>query len=786
MNARRYIGQPIARKEDRRLLCGRGRFVADVQLPRMLHLAFARSAVAHAKIRSIDVTRARLLPGVVAVFTAKDISPPLEPVPGMQNPPPASWRQLVQHEIGIPDQPLMADERVRYVGEPYALVVAESRYLAEDAVELIEPDFDPLPAVCDPDEAIKPDAPKIHENLSGNTVAKFRVRKGAAQASAASKRIRRRFYNHRFLATPMECRGVIAEFDERSDSIAIWSATQVVHWVRREVAKQLRLPEARVKCIAPDVGGGFGVKGHVYPEDIIVPYLARRLRRPIAWIEDRQEHLLNSAHSRDDIHDVEVAFDDQGRILALRDEFIKDSGAFTPVGIGSPSNTITHISGPYHIPNLDMTATVVVTNKAPNAPYRGAGRPEGCFVIERCLDLIASELKIDPLEIRLRNMIQPEQMPYDVRIPYRDGILVTYDSGDFPRSLRMAIAELGGIEAFRAEQRRALAGGRYLGLGIACYVEGTGAGPFEGATVRVDPSGGIVVATGACSQGQGHETVFAQVAADEWGVKPEDVTVVISDTSAIANGYGTLASRSAVNSSGAIRIASAALRRKVLQIGAHLLECDPGDLELRDGSAVLKGVPQHEISLQEIARAAQPGPGGRRPPGVSGGLEATEYFEPPTVTWAYGTHAAIVEVDAETGEVSVRKYVVAHDAGVLINPMIADGQIIGGVCQGIGGCLLEQVVYDEQGQNLTASLLDYVVPVAAQMPETVVLHTETPSPLNELGIKGLGEGGAVGPPAVIVNGVCDALRPLGLEINRSFVSQSELVETLARAKGAPP
>ncbi len=325
MNARRYIGQPIARKEDRRLLCGRGRFVADVQLPRMLHLAFARSAVAHAKIRSIDVTRARLLPGVVAVFTAKDISPPLEPVPGMQNPPPASWRQLVQHEIGIPDQPLMADEKVRYVGEPYALVVAESRYLAEDAAELIEPDFAALPAVCDPDEAIKPDAPKIHENLSGNIVAKFRVRRGDTQASAASKRIRRRFYNHRFLATPMECRGVIAEFDERSDSIAIWSATQVVHWVRREVAKQLKLPEARVKCIALDVGGGFGVKGHVYPEDIIVPYLARRLKRPIAWIEDRQEHLLNSAHSRDDIHDVEVAFDEQGRILALRDEFIKDA-----------------------------------------------------------------------------------------------------------------------------------------------------------------------------------------------------------------------------------------------------------------------------------------------------------------------------------------------------------------------------------------------------------------------------------------------------------------------------
>jgi carbon-monoxide dehydrogenase large subunit len=347
--------------------------------------------------------------------------------------------------------------------------------------------------------------------------------------------------------------------------------------------------------------------------------------------------------------------------------------------------------------------------------------------------------------------------------------------------MRMALEAIGGIAAFRAEQKKARSEGRYLGLGIINYVEGTGAGPFEGATVRVDPTGSIIVATGACSQGQGHETVFAQVAADEWGVRPEDVTVIIQDTAAIANGYGTIASRSAVNSSGAIRLASKVLRKKVLDLAGHMLECSADDLELRDGGVALKGVAQHKIGLKDLARAAAPGWDSGRPPGMSGGLEVTEYFEPQTVTWAYGCHVGIIEVAADTGEVHIRKYVVAHDAGVIINPMIADGQIMGGVCQGIGGCLLERVVYDAEGQNLTASFVDYMLPVAAQMPPIEILHTETPSPLNELGVKGLGEGGAVGPVGVIVNGVCDALRHVGLEINQSFVSQSDIVAALRKA-----
>ena len=782
MSNDRFVGQSVLRKEDRRLLTGRGRFIADLQLPGMVQVAFARSNQAHARIRAIDVSRARALPGVLAVFVAKDIKPELVSVPGMQNRQPLSWRNAVEHEFNIPDTPLMADEKVLYVGEAYAIVVAESRHIAEDAVELIATDFEPLPVVDGIDEALRPGSARVHEAQENNVVARFCIHKGNARSGEFRdlRRIRRRFTNHRYLAAPMECRGVVAEYDDSQDSIMIWSATQVVHWVRREVAKQLKLPEGRVRCVARDVGGGFGVKGHVYPEDILIPWLARRIGRPVAWIEDRRENLLNSSHARDDIHDVEILFDGEGRIHALIDDFTKDSGAYTPVGIGAPSNTTSHICGQYHVPNLELNARIVVTNKTPNAPYRGSGRPEGTFVMERLIDLIAGELGLEPAEVRRRNMITSSQMPYCAGIPFRDGVPITYDSGDYPAVLQLAIDAIGGLEAFRAKQRSAWNEGRYLGLGFGCYVEGTGSGPFEGATVRIDPSGSIVVATGACSQGQGHETVFAQVTADEWGVRPEDVTILLADTATIANGYGTIASRSAVNSSGAIVAASKVLRGKVLAIAGFLMECDAQDLELRDGAVSLKGAPQHKLALSEIARAAQPGWDNRRPPGVSGGLEVTEYFEPETVTWAYGTHAAIVEVDTETGVVSVRNYVVAHDAGVLINPTVANGQIMGGVCQGIGGCLLERVVHDTEGQNLTGSFMDYALPLAAHMPNVEFRHTEIPSPLNELGVKGLGEGGAVGPPAAIINAVCDALRPIGFELNRSFVSPQEIVAAIQR------
>lgn len=777
----KYIGQSVPRREDRRLLSGRGQFIADIQLTGALHAAFARSDVPHAHIRSIDVSKALALDGVVAVLTAKDLEGDLLPLSGMQNTPAQAWRDQVEHRLSVPDQPILAGDKVHYVGEPYAVVLAESRYIAEDAVELIEADFEALPVVGDIDEALRAGAPVVHSTMRDNIAAEFCIRKGSFDGPHLDglRRLKRRFTNHRFIGLPMECRGVVAQYDLRSDSITVWMATQVVHWVRREIAKVLNLPEARVRCIAPDVGGGFGVKGHAYPEDALIPYLARRLQRPVQWIEDRHEHILNSTHARDDRHDVEVAFTEDGRIVALRDHYVKDTGSYTPVGMGVPASTASHMMGQYIVPNFEARCTLVCTNKTANAPYRGAGKPEGAFVMERVIDLVANELGLDPVIVRQRNMIPREQMPYNVGIPHRDGNIVVYDSGDFPRVMAMAVDAIG-LEAFRKEQREARAQGRYLGLGLCCYVEETGSGPHEGAIIRIDPSGGIIAVTGSCSAGHGHETVFSQVVADQWGVRPEDVTVVTGDTGAIAYGFGTFASRSTVTSSAAIEKASQVLLKKVFAIVGNVLECAVEDLELRDGGVAIKGS-DRRLSFKEIARAGQPGWDNKRPAGMSGGLEATEYFEPSSVTWAYATHAVIVEVDAQTGKVSIRRYVVSHDAGVIINPLTAKGQILGGICQGIGGTLLERVVYSD-GQLLTASLLDYVVPTASDTPFIELHHVEIPTPLNVLGIKGLGEGGIIGPPAAIANAVSDALKPIGFEANCSFVDQGEIVAALKAAR----
>ena len=449
-------------------------------------------------------------------------------------------------------------DKLRYVGEPYALVVAENRYIAEDAAELINGDFNPLSPVANAEAARVEGAALVHDHLPGNIAASLHARTGdgAAALELAPRRLKRRYFHHRYAAMPMECRGVIAEFDSRTGSITVWSSTQVVHWVRREVANALDMPEERVRVIAPDVGGGFGGKGHVYPEDILVAYLAKKLGRPVKWLEDRHEHLLNAAHSRDNLFDIEVGFDDDGKISAIKNYFIVDSGAYSPVGAAIAGNSIAHFMGPYDIPHYEADCKVMMTNRTPNAPYRGAGRPEVAFAMERSIDLVANELGLDPAEVRFRNMIQPEQMPYAVGLPYRDGVMIEYDSGDYPEALRKALEGIGGLEAFRKRQEVALAEGRYLGLGLGCYVEGTGIGPFEGATVKIDSSGKVMVATGACPQGQGHETAFAQVAADIWGVKMEDVVVTLADTSHVTMGYGTIASRSAVTASGAIQKSS--------------------------------------------------------------------------------------------------------------------------------------------------------------------------------------------------------------------------------------
>src|SRR5439155_805769 len=576
-----FVGRAMARREDHRLLTGRGQFIADLDLPHMLHAVFVRSPVAHARIGSVHLAQALAAPGVVGAMTGADLLALLPPVPDTQLSLPSKWTALVQHKFINPQQPLLAHDKVRHVGEAVAVIVAESRYAAEDAAQLVGLDLDPLPPVVDPEAALRPGAPIVHDKFHTNLIGAFTI-----------------------------------------------------------------------------------VKGHVYPEDLLIPFLARRLARPVQWIEDRREHLMCSCHSRDQIHDVEVGFDDEGRILALRDRFIVDCGAWNPIGAGVVYNTAVHLTGPYKIDALAIEARIAATNKVPNAPYRGAGRPEAAFAMERIVDLVAAELGLEPAEVRLRNMIRADEMPYRVGMPYRDGEPIVYDGGDYPRALRQALDALGGVAAFRQRQRAARQEGRYLGLGIGCYVEGTGVGPFESAMVRIDPSGKIFVSSGACPQGQGMETIFAQVVADAWCVDPADVVMSLADTAAIAIGFGTIASRSTVTLSAAIHGASERLRAKVFAIAANLLECAASDLELRKIGVGILGVPGAEVSLAEVARAARPGWDHRRPPGVDAGLEETYYYEPPTVTWSYAVHAAVLDVDIELGRVSIDKYAIAHDCGV--------------------------------------------------------------------------------------------------------------------------
>jgi len=775
-----YIGRSVARREDKRLITGAGIFVGDMKMEGMLHVAFARSQLPHAQIIKVNLEDARLQADVELALSGEDLQGVLPPISGMQVTAPKTWREGMDPQIQIPDQTLIPYDKLRYVGEPYALVVAKDRYSAEDAVELINTDFNPLEPVPNAATAIEKSAALVHDQLPQNIAASLHAKTGDSGLALreAPHRIKRHFFHHRYAAMPMECRGVIADYDSRTDTVTVWSSTQVVHWVRREVANALNMAEEQVRVVAPDVGGGFGGKGHVYPEDILIAYLSKRLGRPVKWVEDRHEHILNAAHSRDIVFDVEVGFDDNGKITVVKNEFLVDSGAYSPVGAAIAGNSIVHFTGPYDIPVYEADCKVMMTNRTPNAPYRGAGRPEVTFAMERSIDIVANELGLDPAIVRFRNMIQPEQMPFAIGLPYRDGVMVEYDSGDYPEALRKALEGVGGLEAFRLRQKEALENGQYLGLGLGCYVEGTGIGPFEGATVKIDPSGKVMVATGACPQGQGHETAFAQVAADIWGVSIDDVVVTLADTSHVTMGYGTIASRSAVTASGAIKDSSEKVKEKVFAIAANILETSETDLELRDGSVCVKGVPEMSVTLKEVAKASLPGWIHQRPKGMEAGLEETAYFEPPTVTWAYAANAAIVEIDSQTGEVKIEKYVEVHDAGKLINPGIADGQVKGGLVQGIGGGLLEELCYDEFGQLTTGSFLDYLLPTAADVPPITVIHMETPSPRNAFGFKGLGEGGAIAPPVVIANAVCDALKSFGAEINTTPVRAEEIIEIL--------
>ena len=777
--ARRNFGAPVTRNEDARLLSGRALFVDDVELPGMLYAAFLRSDLAHARIKSIDVSAAKARDGVVAVYTAEDLGDYWAPGPLLVPPPPIkdiTFNQRTQ----VP----LAKDKVRHVGEPLAVVLAQSRYLAEDALADIAVDLEPLPAVVDLEKALTDTDVCVHDDVCSNLAAHVRQSRGnyAATRARADRIIGRRFFYDHGASSPIETRGIVASWDARANRMTIWDTTQAPVFLRNGLAGMLGLSERQVRVIAPFVGGGFGPKIMLfYPEEVVIPWAAKKLDRPVKWIEDRLEHFFATTHERGQIHDAEIALSADGRILGVKDTFLHDTGAYNPYGLTVPINSQCTLLGPYVIPNYDSTFRAIFTNKPIVTPYRGAGRQHGVFVIERLLDIAARELNLDRAEIRRRNLIPPEAFPFNNEIIYQDFAPLSYDSGNYGPILDKALEMIGYQRFIAEEQPRLRARGRQVGIGIVCYVEGTGIGPYEGAKVQVQSNGKVSIATGIGTQGQGHFTVFAQVAADHLGVPVRDIDVVTGDTDQFYWGAGTFASRGAVVAGNAVNEAAKAVRQKILKLAAEHFECAEEDLEIADGKVSVVGVPGQSVKLGELALKANPMRGAVRP-GTEPGLESTQYFGPPSGATASGVHAMIVEVDPQIFTLEVLKYIVVHDCGTVINPLILAGQIHGGVVQGIGNAFYEQLVFDDDGQLLNASLADYLLPTALEAPRMEIGHTVTVSPLNPLGVKGAGEAGAIPVGPLFAQAIEDALG-LGerkIELNEIPLSPARLFELASR------
>lgn len=771
----RLIGQSIPRNEDPRLLTGRALFVDDVHRPGMLHAALLRSDFAHAEVRGIDAAVARQRPGVVAVFTAEDLGDFWQPGPLLVGPVPVPG--VVYHQA---TQVPLVKERVRHCGEPLALVIAESRYVAEDALSDITVDLNPLPAVTDLEAALAPGAPLIHAQLESNLAGHAIQRKGdwAAASRAADRIIRRRFHYDRGVSGAIETRGVVAAWDQRNAELTVWDTTQAPIPIRNGLARMLGLRQSQVRVIAPFIGGGFGPKIMMfYPEEVLLAWATLQLGRPIKWIEDRQESFFATTQERLQIHDAELAIDREGRILGVRDVFLHDTGAYNPYGLTIPINSQCTLLGQYDVPNYESEFTVVFTNRPIVTPVRGAGRQHGVFVMERLLDLAAREIGLDPVEIRRRNLLPPDTFPHNHEILFQDSAPLTYDSGDYRPALEQAADAIGWEEFKREIQPRARAEGRRLGIGLVTYIEGTGIGPYEGARVTVEPNGIVRLATGVGTQGQGHFTTFAQIVAEQLGVEAEEVEVSTGDTREFSWGTGTFASRGAVVAGTACHEAARRVREKAAALAAELLQAAPEQLEFLQGRIRVRGEPDRSLSLGELAVRANPLRGAVRP-GTEPGLEATAYYGPASGTTASGVHAMIVEVDPETAGVAILRYVVVHDCGRAINPVLVEGQIQGGVAHGIGNAFYEQLVWDDNGQLMNASLMDYLLPTALEVPPVEIFHRETLSPLNPLGIKGVGEAGAIPVGALFAQAVEDALSEYGVEILEMPLSPNRLFELL--------
>jgi aerobic carbon-monoxide dehydrogenase large subunit len=773
----KHLGARVKRLEDPSLLSGRGRFVDDVKISNALHACFVRSTYAHAKIQSVDSTAALAMPGVYAVITANDLPEPMRSQPmAMLLPNPAISQVCAQY--------VLARDEVFYVGQAIAVVVADTRYIAEDAAAAVVVQYDVVPAVGDCRDGIVEGAARANSALDTNVAANFRLAYGDIDAAfaGAAHVFEEEIWQHRGGGMAMETRAVLASYDPASDLLTVWSGTQTPHIGRRMMADLLGRELETIRVIAPDVGGGFGPKAIFYPEEAVIPAVALKIGRPVKWIEDRREHFLCATQERDQYWDVAIATDADGKIRGIRGRMLHDSGAFVPWGIIMPYIAAATVPGPYVVPAYQLETTVVLTNKVPTTPVRGAGRPQAVFAMERLMDRVAHELQLDRAEVRRRNFIKPEQMPYEVGLIFRDGKPLIYDSGDYPRGQETALAQ-ADYEGFRERQRAAREQGRFIGIGLGNYVEGTGLGPFEGVTVRVLPSGKVAVATGATNQGQGTRTTLSQVVADQVGCRIEDIVMTIGDTGAIAQGVGAFASRQAVNAGCSALLAGQNVRSQLIALAARTLGIDEADVDLEDGNAIGGKGNRPTISFGELARLSQGIPGVSLAVGQTPGLEHTAYYTPSQAAYCSGTHVVEVEIDVMTGGVKILRYTVAHDSGRVINPLIVDGQVQGGVAHGIGNALLEWMQYDENAQPLTTSFADYMLPMATDVPTCAIAHVETINPMNPLGVKGAGEGGTIPAAAAIIGAIEDALSPFSVHFAETPLTPERIVEAL-RAAGA--
>jgi len=754
------LGGSVKRREDQRLLIGASSYLDDLKPIGLVHAAVLRSQHAHARIRRIDLRRAQSNPRVLTVLTGDEAAQSAGTVPCLWTIPP---------DLKVPTQPTLALKKVLYVGQPVAVVVADQPEAALDAVAQIDVDYEVLPAVTGPEKALQPGAPILHEEIGTNQASAFKVAAGDIDKAFAEADVvvKQRLVNSRMAGAPIEGRGVLAEYRPGTGELTIWTSTQIPHFVKTLVAAALRMKEQKVRVIAPEVGGGFGTKLNFYNEEILIGVLARKLARPVKWVESRSENLQATIHGRDQVHYAEFAAKKDGTLVGFRDRFYADLGAYHQIhGAGLFVLTALMLQAMYKIPNISIELQVAFTNKAANDATRGASRPEATYTVERMMDLLAAELKMDPAELRRRNFLSPEVFPYSTLTG------LVYDSGNYVPALDKAL-KLIDYAGVRREQERARRGGRYLGVGLAAYVEVSGWGPstvagavgiahgnFETATVRANWDGTVTVLSGTSPHGQGHETAWAQIVAEVLGIGIDDVAVAHGDTAQIPFGSGTFGSRSAAVGGAAVRLAVEKVREKAIKIAAHLLEARVEDLEYRDGGVRVKGSPARALTFAEIAKAAHTAH--KLPPDVEPGLESQSVFDPSNFTYPFGVHVAVVEVDPDTGGVVIQKYLAVDDVGKVINPMLVDGQVHGGVAMGIGQALLEEIVYDSEGQLKTATFADYLLPSSSDIPLIATARTETPSPVNVLGVKGVGEAGTIVGTATVANAVMDALRPLGV------------------------